>query len=143
MAARNRKARKAGERRLADMSGAAQETEWRPLLPPDPPYYETIYIDENRKVVQSLGFDERNRLAEWAVIQMRRRRGEWKKIAVYDNCHFKGAHRHLYNQREERFDEKPIMPIRSYADVEKSLDHVMEWLKDHWQENERRSDRGR
>jgi hypothetical protein len=134
--------RKAGDRRLVQMSELVADQPWYPELPPVDPYSESYLINETTKIIQKLGHDERERLAEWAVIQQKLCNGEWKTVAVYDNCHFKGVHRHLYNRDGARFDEKPIARVTSYNDVALGLDSVLDWLGKNWLENERRWARG-
>lgn len=135
--------RKAGERRLVDMNTAAKpEQAWAPDLPPEDSWVQTFLINEDARYTQRLGFDERGRLVEWAVVQSRRRNGRWQRAAVYDICHGKGVHVHLFNQQETEFTETYLRPVTSYKDVEDGLDHVLDRLSDGWLENERRSDRG-
>jgi hypothetical protein len=137
--------RKAGDRRLVDMSAAAElEQPWDPDLPPEDPLVQTFPLSEHSRYTQRLGLDERGRLVEWAVIQSRFRNGRWQRVAVYDICHDKGLHVHLFNRQEEEFTEARLRSVMSYKDVEDGLDYVLHRLIDLecWQENERRSDRG-
>jgi hypothetical protein len=136
--------RKAGARRLVDMSAetAKPDRPWTPELPPDEPWVQTFPISEDARYTQRLGYDERGRLAEWAVIQSRIRNGQWQRVAVYDTCHGKGVHVHLFNQQEIEFTERPVRQITSYKDVEEGLDYVLNLLSESWQDNERRADRG-
>ncbi len=104
---------------------------------------QTFPISEDARYIQRLGYDERGRLAEWAVVQSRRRNGRWQRVAVYDICHGKGVHVHLFNQQEIEFTETLVRQVMSYKDVEDGLDYVLDRLiESWWQENERRSDRG-
>jgi hypothetical protein len=139
MAPRNQKA---GLRRLAEMSAEPTQTAWQPEEPPGPPWDHEMFLNENVKLIQSLRYDDRDRLVEWAVIQQAKRDGVWRKVAVYDNCHGKGVHRHLCDRAERRFDENLICAVNSYDDVSRGLDDVIDWLATNWLENERRSDRG-
>ncbi|MGH3936244.1 MAG: hypothetical protein ACRDS1_14925, partial [Pseudonocardiaceae bacterium] len=136
--------RKAGARRLVDMSAATAKPDqpWTPDLPPDDPWIQTFLISEDARYTQRLGYDEQGRLAEWAVIQSRHRNGQWQRVAVYDICHGKGVHVHLFNRQEIEFTERPVRQITSYRDVEEGLDYVLNLLTVSWQDNERRSDRG-
>jgi hypothetical protein len=71
--------RKAGRRRLADMNAAEPERVWTPDLEPEwPPYEDTFPISEDARYVQKLGYDKYQRLAEWAVVQMRRDGDRWR-----------------------------------------------------------------
>jgi hypothetical protein len=136
--------RKAGKRRLADMNAAEQERVWTPDLEPEwPPYEDTFPISEDARYVQRLGYDEYQRLTEWAVVQMRREDDRWCRVAVYDICHGKGVHVHLYDRQEIEFTEQFLRPVSSYRDIEVGLDYALERVTECWQENERRSDRGR
>ncbi|MGB6163608.1 MAG: hypothetical protein WBF75_13755 [Pseudonocardiaceae bacterium] len=93
--------------------------------------------------VQRLDYDERERLVEWAVIQSRLAGvGGWQLVAVYDICHSKGVHVHLFNRQEEEFTEVRLRSVTSYKDVEDGLDYVVDRVLEHCQENERRSDHG-
>jgi hypothetical protein len=139
--------RKAGNRRLVDMNEPAEpERPWIPYLPADDSIEQPLPLGERSRCIQRLAFDEQGRLVEWAVIQSRLVDGQWQRVAVYDTCHDKGVHVHLFNRQEERFTEISLRrPIKSYKDVEDGLDYVMHCLIDlgYWQENERRSDCGR
>lgn len=138
--------RKAGDRRLVDMSATTgPEQPWAPNLPVVDLESYTFLIGVHTRCTQSLGHDELGRLAEWAVIQSRFINGQWQRVAVYDTCHRKGVHVHLYDQREIEFTETRLdLVISSYKDVEGVLDHIIDRLTTcWWQENERRSDRGR
>lgn len=137
--------RKAGDRRLVDMSAANEpEQEWAPDLPAEDSLVQTFPLSEHSRYTQRLGYDERGRLVEWAVIQSRLRSGRWQQVAVYDICHDKGLHIHLFNREEEEFTEVRLRPVTSYKEVEDGLDYVLHRLIDLgcWQENERRSDCG-
>ena len=138
--------RKAGERRLADMSQSVEVTAWRPELPVEgPPWEPEFVVAPGVKYIQRLGMDERGQVAAWAVIQMRYRDGHWARVAVYDVCHGKSLHVHLYDAHEVEFDEHVVVGglVRSREDFEDRLDLAIERVTAYWQENERRSDRGR
>ncbi len=135
--------RRAGERLLADMSAAAEpEQAWAVDLPTDHSYVLTFLISENARYIQRLAYDERERLVEWAVIQSRLRNGRWQQVALYDICHSKGVHVHLFNRQEEEFTQVSLRSVTSYKDIEDGLDYVLDRVIECWQENERRSDRG-
>ena len=136
--------RKAGARRLVNMSaGPEPQQPWAPDLPPDgSPWEQTFPLSEDARYVQRLGIDETGRLVEWAVIQMRRQAGKWRKVAVYDISHGKGVHVHLFNRQEVKFTEMSLRPVSSYEDVEAGLDYALKRVTEYWLENERRSDRG-
>ncbi len=135
--------RKAGKRRLADMNAAEPERAWTPDLEPEwPPYEDTFPISEDARYVQKLGYDKYQRLAEWAVVQMRRDGDRWRRVAVYDICHAQGVHLHLFNRQEIEFTETPLRPVSSYQDVDDGLDYALERVTECWLDNERRSDRG-
>ncbi|MEJ2860545.1 DUF7718 family protein [Actinomycetospora flava] len=128
------------DRRLVDMSPTPDDT-WWPDLPAEEEFEPWTQIDDDAGFVQRLAYDQYQRLCEWAVIQMARRDGDWVKIAVYDTCHGKGVHRHLYNGDEERCDENTLFAVHSYADLEAGVDHAIERVELHWQENEREARR--
>jgi hypothetical protein len=135
--------RKAGRRRLADMNAAEPERVWAPELEPEAPGFEqTILISDDVRYVQKFAEDTYGRLAEWAVVQLRRVEGRWHRVAVYDICHGKGVHVHLYDREGIQFTETPLRPVASYQDVEDGLDYAVDRVVEHWEENERRSDRG-
>lgn len=135
--------RKAGKRRLTDMNAAEPERPWEPDLPAEwPPYEDTFPISEDARCVQKFSLDEYGRTVEWAVVQMRRDGDRWRRVAVYDICHGKGVHLHLYDREEVQFTETPLRPVRSYQDVDDGLDYALERVTECWLENERRSDRG-
>ncbi|MGH3904225.1 MAG: DUF7718 family protein [Pseudonocardiaceae bacterium] len=91
---------------------------------------------------QKFSQDAYGRVAEWAVVQLRRDGDRWRRIAVYDICHGKGVHVHLYDRQEIEFTEAFLRPVSSYQDVEDGLDYAVQRVTECWQENERRSDRG-
>ncbi len=100
--------RKAGKRRLADMNAAEPDQTWTPDLEPEwPPYEDTFPISEDARYVQKFSLDEYGRVAEWAVVQMRSDGDRWRRVAVYDICHGKGVHLHLYDREEVQFTEPP------------------------------------
>lgn len=136
--------RKAGERRLVDMSAAAEpEQAWAPDLPSEYTYRYTCAVGEDGRYTQRLECDERDRLIEWAVVQSRLRNGQWQRVALYDICHGKGVHLHLYDRREEEFTQESLRSVTSYRDVVDGLDHVLKHLiGTWWHQNERRSDCG-
>ncbi len=136
--------RKAGNRRLVDMSAVAElaDRAWEPDLPAVDFYVQSFLIGEAARYIQRLDYDERERLVEWAVIQLRLRNGRWLDVALYDTCHGKGVHKHLFNRQGDEFTEVSLRPITSYQDVEDGLDWVLDQLAQYYRENERRSDRG-
>jgi hypothetical protein len=136
--------RKASDRRLVDMSAATEpEQPWTPDVPPEHTYRYTCPVGEDGRYTQRLECDERGRLVEWAVVQSRLRDGKWQRVALYDVCHGKGVHLHLYDRQQEEFTQVSLRPVTSYKDVLDGLDYVMGHLIDvWWHENERRSDCG-
>jgi hypothetical protein len=138
--------RKAGERRLVDMSAAAEPEQvgtpdWQSEYTYT--YRYTCAVGEYGRYTQRLECDERDRLIEWAVVQSRLRDGQWQRVALYDICHGKGVHLHLYDRREEEFTQVSLRPVTSHRDVVNGLDYVLEHLiGPWWHENERRSDCG-
>lgn len=136
--------RRTNYRRLADMSAAGEpEQPWAPDLPLMHTYRYTIAVSDSGRYTQRLDCDERDRLIEWAVIQSRFRSNRWQRVALYDICHGKGVHLHLYDRRETEFTQVSILPVTCQKDIEDGLDHVIEHLiGPWWQENEWRSDRG-
>jgi hypothetical protein len=131
-------------RRLVDMNAAEPQRLWAPDLPPvGPPLEQEFPLSENASYVQRLSFDERGRLVHWVVVQRRRCDGEWRRVAVYDTSHEKGVHVHLYDRREREFTERHLRSLGCYRDLTESLDDVIKGLVACWQENERRSDRGK
>lgn len=138
--------RRTNYRRLVDMSAAAEpEHPWTPDS--DPPETHTypfiITVSDTGRYIQRLECDERDRLVEWAVIQQRFRNGRWYDVAIYDMCHRKGVHLHLYDRQENEFTQRSLMPVTCQKDIEDGIDHVLEHLIEAWwYENERRSDCG-
>jgi len=92
--------------------------------------------------VQKLAYDTHGQLADWTVVQMRRVQDRWLRVAVYDICHNKGVHVHLFNREGTEFTETSLRPVASYQDIVDGLDYALERVITHWEENERRSDRG-
>lgn len=137
--------RKAGDRRLVDMSASGDpEQVWVPYLPAEEPWLvQEITIRAHTRYIQRLGYDENGRLVEWAVIQSCWRDGRWWRVAVYDT-HIT-VHVHLLDRREKRFAKIHLRSITCYKDIEEGLDEVLHYLVelDGWQENERRSDCGK
>lgn len=140
-------ARKRKSRRLADMNAAQPQQAWAPDLEPEwPPYEQWFPIvedDDTRRVIQKIGEDTYGRIAEWAVVQMRFDGEGWRRVAVYDICHRKGMHVHLYDRSGVEFTQVPLRPVASYRDAEDCLGDAQDRVFRYWQENERRSDRGR
>jgi hypothetical protein len=136
--------KKASIRRLKDMSaGTEPPPGWVPELPKVDTWEQEFPISDRASYVQRLDLDERGHIVEWAVIQKVRTDDGSRRVAVYDTCHDKGMHVHLYDRDENEFTEEPIMPIGSYRDMEQALDYAVDRVVNAWQENERRSDRGR
>jgi hypothetical protein len=141
MGPKKRKAGKPG--RLADMNAAEPEQPWAPDRPAEGhPYEATFLISEDAGYVQRYSNDEYGRIVEWAVVQMRRDGPRWRRVAVYDICHDKGVHLHLYDREEVQFTETPLRPVRSYQDIDDGLTYALDRVIECWQENERRSHRG-
>lgn len=134
--------RKAAERRRPTL-GILPEP-WAPDLPAEePPYEQTFAISAEARYIQRFGQDAYGRLVEWAVIQERRVDGRWLRVAVYDTCHGKGVHVHHYDGAGEDFLEHQLLPVTCHEDLETGLQYALERVAECWQENERRSDRGR
>ena len=135
--------KKAGQRRLVDMSPEPADSAWSPDLPPIDEWYDSIPISESVSYSVRYAHDEYGRLTDWAVIQRRNTTDGYRRVAVYDACHGKSVHVHIYDTLEREIDEHPLhRPVRSYAELEDGLDYAMERVVTDWQENERRSDRG-
>jgi hypothetical protein len=138
--------KKAGERRLIDMNQMPRQLRgpWTPQEKADgDPWVDTFLINENARYKQRISYDRIDRIVEWAVIQQKRDASGWRTVAVYDTCHGKGVHKHLYDSAGQRFDEVRLREVNSYGDLEKGLDEALSQMTDtHWVENERRSDRG-
>jgi hypothetical protein len=138
--------RRINYRRLVEMSATAepdQPSAPATDLPTTHTYPFTITVGENDRYIQRLECDEQDRLVEFAVIQQRYRNGRWQRVALYDVCHDKGLHLHLYDRREREFTQVSLMAVTCQKDVEDGFDYVMEHLIRHWwHENERRSDCG-
>lgn len=137
--------KKSGQRRLADMSqqpdGAAA---WAPDLPSVDEWYDSIPISGSVSYSVRYAYDQYGRLTEWAVIQRSNTAEGYRRVALYDACHGKGVHVHLYDTLENEFDQHVLhRPVRSYAELADGLDYAMERVVADWQENERRSERGR
>ena len=127
------------------MSPDVTTERWSPPLPPEEglPYEEKFPIGEDAHYIQSIGYDERGQVAEWAVIQMRRVEGGWQRVAVYDaHPPEKGLHVHLYGRNDKEFAEEPLRDVNSYNDFVAGLDYALQRVSEAWRENERRSDRG-
>jgi hypothetical protein len=124
---------------------AAAVSGWQPLKEPDPAneWVQRFPISAQVSFVQRLGYDEDNRLAEWAVCQCRLGDdGKWQRVAVYDTCHGT-AHMHLYNQDDVEFAKRHIASIDSYESLAVQLDSAVADVQNKWRENERRSNDGR
>jgi hypothetical protein len=105
-------------------------------------YEQTFPITEDAAYVQRFVMDDRDRIVEWAVIQLRRVNGRWRRVAEYDTCHNKGVHVHFLNRDEVRFAETQLRSIDSDDDLVEGLDYALSRVAEAWGENERRSDRG-
>jgi hypothetical protein len=89
------------------MNAAEPERTGVPDLEPEwPPFEDTFPISEDARDVQKFSL-EYGRVAEWAVVQMRRDGDRWCRVAVYDVCYGKGVHLHLYDRQEVQFTETP------------------------------------
>lgn len=135
--------RKAGQRRLVDMSTTVDDA-WYPDLPPVEEVTDTLPISETTSYLLKYGLDQYGRVTHWAVIQRRKTELGTHNVAVYDACHGKDVHVHLYDQHSNEIDQHPLhRRVRSYAELEDGLDYATERVVKDWQENERRSDRGK
>jgi hypothetical protein len=85
----------------------------QPVIRAATPFEDTFPISEDARYVQKFSLDEYGRVAEWAVVQMRRDGDRWRRVAVYDICHGKGVHLHLYDREEVQFTETPYDRCRS------------------------------
>ncbi len=135
--------RKAGLRRLVDMAGDPQphDVESGPR-PPGRDWEQTFPIGENAAYVQRYSMDDRDKIVEWAVVQLRRVQAGWRRVAVYDCCHGKGVHVHFFDSRQVEFAETPLRPVDSDDDLVAGLDYAVDRVVKAWRENERRSERG-
>jgi hypothetical protein len=135
--------RKAGDRRLKDMSADAALEHDADGPPSDEIEYEqTFPIGENVAYVQRFVMDDRDRIKRWAVVQIRRVQGSWHRVAVYDTCHEKGIHVHFYDKEDVEFAETHLRSVDSNADLVEGLDYAVVRVVEAWRENERRSERG-
>lgn len=124
---------------------AATETEadgWAPDLPKVETYEQEFPVSDSASYLLKMDLDERNRLVEWAVIQLRSVNGRKMTVAVYDTCHEKGVHVHHYDREGERISEEVLQGVASYRDLEEGLDYAVKRASEAWRENERRCDRG-
>jgi hypothetical protein len=135
--------RKAGDRRLADMSDEPMGTlVWEPDLPKLYTFEEEFPVSETATYRVRMDFDQRDKIVEWAVIQLKRRGDRWTRVAVYDMCHGKGVHVHRYDSCEDEFAEESVFNVTSYEDVEAGLDYAILRVSESTADNEGRSDRG-
>jgi hypothetical protein len=124
------------------VSPARAPRPWEPDYSPEDElstWCETYPISDDVYYVQRLEFDPRNRLSEWAVIQMRGRVGNGRQVALYDTCHGKGVHVHYYDQHRREVEEVRLRPISSYQELEAGLDYALDRVSNSWEENERRA----
>ena len=84
--------KKAGQRRLVDMSLEPADSAWSPDLPPVEEWYDSIPISESVSYSVRYAHDEYGRLTDWAVIQRRNTSDGYRRVAVYDACHGKSVH---------------------------------------------------
>lgn len=112
---------------------------WRPELEAVDWHVQEFPINESTSYIIRMQTDDRNRLVEWAVIQMKNRR----RIALYDVCHGKGYHLHLYNRTAREFAQISLRVVDSYEDMNWAYDDAAVRVSQYWYENERRSDSGR
>lgn len=84
----------------------------------------------------------RSDLAEFAVIQETRHRGQWRPVAVADSSHDDEVHVHRYGRRAgERLGEpEPLMPIAHMADISGGYDLAYGVIVEEWETNKRRWD---
>jgi hypothetical protein len=120
------------------MSATSGDQPWAPGLPAVEEYEQSFPISDSSSYVQRLGFDERGRIAEWAVIQMRKVDGKWQRVVGCDCCHGKGLHAHHYNREGVEFAQVAVRSINSYGDFESALDYALDRVTMTWRENERR-----
>lgn len=134
--------RKTNNRRLADMGAAGEPAQpWAPELPTVRTYQYTFLISATVRYTQRLDCDEWDRVVEWAVIQSRLRNGRWQRVALYDICHGKGMHLHLYDRQEREFTQISLRPVTCRRDVIEGLNEALDRVIEHSEENEWRSDR--
>lgn len=140
--------RKSGKRRLADMSAAEPEPAWMPDLDPeDEEYEQPLPVKDAPDCVRThhrMRFNRYGQLVEWAIVLLYQDPddGRWRRVAVYDTCHGKGMHLHLYDRDGTDFTQVFLRPVRSYQDMEECLDEAIDRVERHWEDNLRRSDRG-
>jgi hypothetical protein len=118
--------RKAGARRLVDMSEPLPA--WAPDLPAlQPPYEFPVIVSPTTSYVLKFWNDERSRLVEFAVVQRFSDpdTGLPRRVRVYDTCHGKGLHVHIYDDHDQEIEERAIRPIASYDDLESAFQEVM------------------
>lgn len=141
-------ARKRKPNRLADMNAAELERPWMPDLDPEGEDFSQPFIVKDAPdhvgAVRRMRFDRYGQLIEWAVILRYQEPAtqRWRRIAVYDICHGKGMHVHLYDKRGNDFTQVSLRPVRSYREIGESLDEAVERIHSHWEANLRRSNRG-
>lgn len=135
--------RRPGARRLVDLGAhVGQMDVWAPELPSVDRFEQNFPISDTTSYIQRFDTDERGRVVEWAVIQTRKVGGRTLRVAVYDTCHAKGVHVHVYDRNGREFAEESLQPVASYRDLEEGLDYALGRVVGAWRENERRSDRG-
>ena len=135
--------RKAGDRRLVKMSPDAVDDAWYPDLPPVEENEDTFLISATTWYTVRYALDKYQRLTDWAVIQRCNDETGSRRVAVYDACHGKGVHVHIYDRSEKEIDEHPLhRRVRSYGDLEDGLDYATERVVKDYEQNERRSARG-
>jgi hypothetical protein len=82
-------------------------------------------------------WDLRDRLVDFAIIQMSPLRGRLRRVAVADICHGE-LHIHVLDQQEIRIRRESIWPVNTQLDVEKSYDAGLDRITEKWQDYKRR-----
>jgi hypothetical protein len=81
--------------------------------------------------------DLRDRLVDFAIIQMSPLHGRLRRVAVADICHGE-LHVHVHDEQEQKIYRESIRPVDTQLDVEESYDAGLDRIVGKWEDYKRR-----
>ncbi len=139
------------KRHLADMNIPPAEPEDSPAWEPPPDDQCTEYTSKwnlggpGQLLIMRLQLDERDRVVEFAVMQMTRYGESYREVARVDTAHGTVHVHQLYGNQDDQDGQviRDLYKIESQEDVEHGLDLAIDFIQDNWDENRRRWRDGR
>lgn len=93
----------------------------------------------DRFKVRMCNLHDTDELADFAVIQQTRHRGEWTNVVVVDSSHADEVHLHRYGRRAgEHASTELLLAVTCLADVQVGYERAYEQVFDKWADNKQR-----